>query len=632
MFGLHRSGCLFPLRLNVRASSSGDEWTAVGEEMRSDSGFCFFFDEASGWQIQGVCRSTQALLGIDLQAMKAGAVSLSSYLSDICNVIATLRARDGAVITLHNVATPSLSGGGAATTMMTSQLARSKEKGFGSKQSVTAKLQTLRLPYLTSPLHILRFRRATAIDIQTSEAIARIEGEVQDDGGADSPRGLHDVTGGGRDARGGSNSDGSSSISGSVDDVTSHASSLQLADDQVLTSGRTDNVTHSDDGGSAERASADGQRRSHAAATTTIRHATLKRVAFSGQHQHQQQSQSEGQTSNSLLPSSMEGGADDVTQGGPGGSDEEVVEPTASYHRTPSSSSNGLRQRQQSSKRSVASASTSGGGSFNASSGARQSPSNSPPTSSSATAIHVLSGQTQPHHEALDVDTTTRKKTDGQSAPATAAFTIATSREHHHRHASIFEEDQHRIAYADVDGASVPAVVLHSPVVVNKAASIGSGSKTSASSAASLSEMVRRGIAFRSGKMDGSLLRLQRAVIVVFGLIAIIALVSVILSRQLFGELMTNFNLVHINGEKGTALQRAFGMVQLLWMTNRGLLVNDTAAVARYRDQLWGCLNVIEAGQLAMLERNDLIAAGRTLWYTPSTTVFDLVPGSYVDR
>ena len=67
------------------------------------------------------------------------------------------------------------------------------EKGYNSTLAVTAKLQTVRLlPFLPSPLYILRFKRATRADEDTAAAIARIEGAVQDDSGDESPRGMEE--------------------------------------------------------------------------------------------------------------------------------------------------------------------------------------------------------------------------------------------------------------------------------------------------------------------------------------------------------------------------------------------------------------------------------------------------------
>ena len=72
LFGLHRAGHTFPVKMAIRASSSGNDWMAVAEEVMTTSSFRFFLGESSGWRVQACCKSSQALLGIDMVAMRAG--------------------------------------------------------------------------------------------------------------------------------------------------------------------------------------------------------------------------------------------------------------------------------------------------------------------------------------------------------------------------------------------------------------------------------------------------------------------------------------------------------------------------------------------------------------------------------
>lgn len=62
----------FPMRISVRASVNGNEWVAVSDEIVTSLSFIFFLNESCGWRVQGCCKSAQALLGMDLIAMKAG--------------------------------------------------------------------------------------------------------------------------------------------------------------------------------------------------------------------------------------------------------------------------------------------------------------------------------------------------------------------------------------------------------------------------------------------------------------------------------------------------------------------------------------------------------------------------------
>lgn len=81
------SAFLLPVPQALRASSGGNDWVGVMEEIGTTSSFLLFLNESSGWRVQACCKSSQALLGIDLIAMRAGAVSLTNYLSDIPGVI-----------------------------------------------------------------------------------------------------------------------------------------------------------------------------------------------------------------------------------------------------------------------------------------------------------------------------------------------------------------------------------------------------------------------------------------------------------------------------------------------------------------------------------------------------------------
>ena len=61
----------------------------------------------------------------------------------------------------------------------------------------------------------------------------------------------------------------------------------------------------------------------------------------------------------------------------------------------------------------------------------------------------------------------------------------------------------------------------------------GSGTKASGTSATSVTEILRRGIALRSVRMEGSLLRLRRAIIAVFILVAAMNIASLVVSTSL---------------------------------------------------------------------------------------------------
>lgn len=201
---------LSPLSTLPPFSPAGNDWVAIFEELATSSSFIGFLGDAAGYRVQMCCKSAQALLGIDLVAMRAGAVSATSFLSDIPGVIGLLGARDGAVVTLRNVAASAATTARGAGLGSLLKAPASGEKGFGSTQAVTAKLQTLHIPFVATPLYILRFKRASQADQDTAAAIARIDGEALLDSGEESPRGICTDTDAASDAAEGSaGSDGS---------------------------------------------------------------------------------------------------------------------------------------------------------------------------------------------------------------------------------------------------------------------------------------------------------------------------------------------------------------------------------------------------------------------------------------
>ena len=88
--------------------------------------------EDSGWRITAVCHPAQQLLGIDLVAMRAGAVTLTHFVTDVVNTLEAVReSTDGCVVNLRNVTPQGSDDGGNG----------GGERGFSSTCSIVAKLQ-----------------------------------------------------------------------------------------------------------------------------------------------------------------------------------------------------------------------------------------------------------------------------------------------------------------------------------------------------------------------------------------------------------------------------------------------------------------------------------------------------------
>lgn len=154
-----------------------------------------FLGDDTGWRITAVCHNAEQLLGVDLVAMRAGAVSLTHFVTDseragavdlrllarhasaamrplaVENTLEAVRqSEDGCLISLRNV-TPQGAG---------------VERGFSSTAAIVAKLQVLHIPMIDSPVYIMRFRNATVLDRETAALLRRAG--VEADIGVDDDR------------------------------------------------------------------------------------------------------------------------------------------------------------------------------------------------------------------------------------------------------------------------------------------------------------------------------------------------------------------------------------------------------------------------------------------------------------
>lgn len=104
--------------------------------------------------------------------MRAGACTLTHFITDIENTLDAVRqSEDGCLVNLRNV-TPQGDGEGGG----------GGERGFSSTAAVVAKLQVLHIPMIDGPVYVMRFRKATALDRETSALIrsAGIEADIDD--------------------------------------------------------------------------------------------------------------------------------------------------------------------------------------------------------------------------------------------------------------------------------------------------------------------------------------------------------------------------------------------------------------------------------------------------------------------
>jgi len=141
---LHKGGYLVPTRMSLAASVTGEEWFAAAEEVRTHWSFLFFAGEDAGFRVTAACRPAASLLGLDLLAVRAGAVTLEHLLQrGVEDVLADLAVN--------------------ADKLLFVALRAGAE---GATVNVLARLQSLRLHGMEEAFHILRFRRATTLEEQ----------------------------------------------------------------------------------------------------------------------------------------------------------------------------------------------------------------------------------------------------------------------------------------------------------------------------------------------------------------------------------------------------------------------------------------------------------------------------------
>jgi hypothetical protein len=162
-------------------------------------------------------------------------------------------------------------------------------------------------------------------------------------------------------------------------------------------------------------------------------------------------------------------------------------------------------------------------------------------------------------------------------------------------------------------------------------ASVHSGSKGSGGSGASVSDVLRRGVAAKGKRLEKSLVLLNRAIIVAFLLVGLMNIASLAVTSVLFNQLAANFQRVGDTATRGLALQRIFGDVQSLQLHNSGqspFADNGTAKVA----SLVSNLNAFEEFHLALYASLDAqVQEEVDLYVLPRVDVTDLTAGQFHD-
>jgi hypothetical protein len=159
-------------------------------------------------------------------------------------------------------------------------------------------------------------------------------------------------------------------------------------------------------------------------------------------------------------------------------------------------------------------------------------------------------------------------------------------------------------------------------------------SKSSAGSTASLTEVLRRGVAAQNRHLEPSLALLRSAVIIIFVLVGLMNVAAFPTNAVLFNQVLRSMSLVKQNGQRLVALQAAFSAAQELWLQAEGRMTFDWRADDGLRQRMLGQIATFDTLHRDLYLAVDGSLPEETALYTDvsSITLTDMVPGSYVSR
>lgn len=645
-FGLHKGGYILPIKQNIRPT--GDDWAVVSEEIVSPFSFIWFVGEAAGWRITAVCKSAMASLGIDLQSMRQGALSMSHYLSDIPGTIVQMQDEDGSVITLRNTAVDGPS---------------------GRTMAVQAKLQICAIPWVPTPVYIIRWRRATALNQKMAlgdrgtAAAASVGGaspsvkaiSSNEDADADDD---DDEADGGRSSVAADSeafSDGEHSAALAPPPPPARrvlasngkpASAIKSSGTATTTTTSTRRVAHTPPPGHSTSMPADGDislcpvmrvsassssSRSggdgtSAAAGAIVNGGGARRVLFD------EPPQSPAPVPNAVAPADDGNAADGNATAAPAAEtpgqaatdDVATASPTEPIEAVPGPATPLLEDLTAATSRNDAPASDQ---------------------------IVVASTSTPKVAPLTMLTTTTRQGSTRRVSPAqggVATTSAAASRTKpgitvapaSNIKPSIITttlpDDQSAVSPVPSHASGHPHRRTHSRTtpsgkagsVHSKGSSRHSGSKTSATS---VTEVLRRGVMARGSRLEASLRSLKQSIFIVFFCIAAMNIISLILTTTLFDQLQQNALLVSKNGDRGIRGQRIVSTVQdVMWWPAQIDLpqgINDTMAKwDKYNNDLE------DLHKYLYLHIDGQLQSEVDLYEKPNIVLQDLTNGTYMNR
>jgi hypothetical protein len=163
---------------------------------------------------------------------------------------------------------------------------------------------------------------------------------------------------------------------------------------------------------------------------------------------------------------------------------------------------------------------------------------------------------------------------------------------------------------------------------LQKARSAVSGSSGGSSHA---TDSLRKGITLRSREMEGSLIALRRALVLVFIVVVVVNAVSTLITTQLFAALITASQFVELNGQRGVSLQRAYAQIQRLRYWGDELLFLSPAAALATRARLTEYLEDLDEMHRELYTKSTLTpdSPAATSWGVANILVHDLNTDAY---
>jgi PAS domain S-box-containing protein len=664
MFFQQRSGVICPVIMSNAKSITGDEWFSCAEEIRTNWSFVFFGSMEQSWAITGLCKSAQAMLGIDPLALRGGGVTLSSFVDDVEDLMAQCEVNPdkSVLVTMHI-------GAGSNAAYNSGKKGHSHGHGHGheamqkpsggTETLVSARLQSFYVPFLEHPFFILKFKKATEADkammmMGKSHHQGSAQDEDNENGSVDSFPRHRGVIGSPKRAAGKSFGFGKGSKDKGARGKVSFGKATAVDENSPMhqpesraDEGDTDSIEPGRDSVDGGDDSGRGSTGDDDDARQLLRPPTPPHAIHS-------------------LHSGRSGGGKGFTPKGDISACPFFNPSTAKSpnHRSPVAAHSA--KAAFSAVPSIVNPATSEPASVTLTSAGSEGCEVTPTIASSADAhdlpVNTDDSQIIPGSvngdlickddaltpppgiipgTGLELVALSPASAGSRSGKARASVTALNLSPHKTEltaaesakaeQSSGKSKDKKKAlgsprASPEGENFPMPGVGAKGPGSVHS-----KGSKGSGGSGTSVSDILRRGVFAKGKRLESSLILLNRAIIMAFIVVALMNIISCIVTTILYNQLIANFNRVHDAGERGLALQRVYGDTQSLQLHNSGLSplpANGTLKV----ESLLANTKTYETLNLKLYAELDTQLPAEVFLYTgASTRVEELLIGQYID-